>query len=286
MKSTLWGVACLGVVLFLSTLTVALAEEKAAPTKGETPPPREGAPSAKSQATEEAPPGAALPAAIGMVELPLEGKKVVGRVIFEDEQTIRVEPFGAGVIGYRKDVMGAIRRFTLSREAYYAEYGDYYHDRAWSVEDALAEFNKARQAYGKALAYAASDEERARLKTKLDSVLADQDAWQTEAIRKADVEKARQQAELVKLERQMTEEKLAAFRRQDQTIRELQTAMAEMQRRTQFLLNTMQDVDRRIQALERNLAMIDRVNAAFLDLRQSLIDLKARVDRLEHPIPR
>ena len=227
-----------------------------------------------------------------MVEVSLDGKKLAGRLISEDDQQVRVEPFGAGVIGYRKANLAGVRRFTLSRGSYYEQYGDYYRDHAWKAEDAPGEFINARLAYEKAYVYAESSESRARLGAKVQAVSADREEWQREAARKAELEKLHQEAELAKVQRELTAEKLAAFQRQDLIIRDLQIALRDAQQRLGFLANALADADRRIADIQRDLEGMDRLeavfvtNAVFLDLKREHMALQREVDRLGRSMQR
>jgi len=262
------------------------AEQAASDERAAAPATREAVSAAPTEPLPE--PAGAVP----MVEFALEGTKVRGRLISETDQLIRVEPLGGGTIGYRKDAVGDLRRFSLSGEAYHEEYGDYWHERAWTADDPSAEFAKARQALQKALLYAGSDDARARLNAKLQAVSADREEWQKEALRKAEVEAARQQADLARAQKELTQERLAALKRQEQDIQRIQAALGETQRQIQHLLNVAVDVGRRLDRLEEDMDRLDRLDtifitqSVFLDLKRAHLELKRQVDRLEQMIRR
>jgi len=273
-----------GAVLLGGAALAGAAEQEAA-DKPTPPPGTQEAVSAEAAGLPTEPDGA-----VPMVELSLEGTTVRGRLISETDQVIRVEPFGGGTIGYRKDAVGSLRRFSVTGEAYYEEYGDYWHERAWTAEDAPAAFIRARQALQKALLRVRHEEARARLNAKLQAIAADREEWQKEALRKAELDAVRRQAELAELEKELTQEKIAALKRQDQEIQRLQVALGETQRQTQHLLNVVVDIGRRLDRLEDDVDRIDRLDAVFithsvfLDLKREHLQLKREVERLEQAV--
>lgn len=268
----------LAAVLLWAAMTsiTALAEEEAPPAAAETP------------EVEVAP----AEGTVQMVELTLEGRKVSGRVVFEDDELIRVERLGAGVIGYRKDLVREVNRFTISPEAYLERVGDHHHTAAWDSEDSPALFIKARQAYQRALAQSAGTQNRARLSAKLDAIDADRAEWQKEALRREEIHRARHETELVKLEMEVARQKLAALKRQDEQIQQLWAALREMEQHRAYVLAALDDFGRAIEDLEEDvdrLRDLDRIyirNTVFLDLKRSHMDLKRRVDRLAQGIPK
>jgi vacuolar-type H+-ATPase subunit I/STV1 len=277
MKTMGKGTAWLALSVILLAVSTRGEEQKPAPAPNE----------AQAEAAQPAAPGGA---SVDMAELALEGRAVRGRVVFENDQVIRLESPDGGVIGYPKESIGGLRRFTLSRGAYEEEHGDYCRQHARQAEDALSEFAKARQAYQTAMAYAASDADRLRLKAKLEAVAAERDEWQADEARKAQIEKMRQEAELIKLEKQLTQEKLAAFRQQEEDLRRLQVAFRDSQLQMQQFANAIADLARRMDALERYMDDLERrqavfiTNTVFLDLKRAHSDLQREVERLEREV--
>ena len=92
-----------------------------------------------------------------MVELRLDGRTVQGRLVFENDDVVRVESLGRGVIGYERASIRDMRRFAIPESAFYEQQGDYVHDRAGRGES-LKSLKSARRFYEKALLAAATDE--------------------------------------------------------------------------------------------------------------------------------
>ncbi|MHC4592658.1 MAG: hypothetical protein ACYS8L_08195 [Planctomycetota bacterium] len=246
-------------------------------------------------AEEEAPPPAAeapeaevAPAegVVEMVELTLEGRKVRGRVVFEDDELLRVERLGAGVIGYRKELVKEVKRFTMSPEAYLEQIGDHHHAGAWDSEDSPAPFIKARQAYQRALAQSTGTQDRARLSAKLEALAADRVEWQKEALRREEIRQARHETELIKVETEVARQKLDALKRQEEQIQQLWAALRQMEQHRAYVLAALDDFGRALEDLEEDvdrLRHLDRIyirNTVFLDLKRSHMDLRRQVDRL------
>jgi len=231
--------------------------------------------------------GAATQGEVQMAELQLAGRTVEGRLVFEDDKIVRIESIGAGVIGYGRANIREIRLFIIPESAFQERYGDYYHERAWGVDDAPAELARARQAYDQALLLAGTDEARKRLRAKLDVLAADREEWQLEVLRAQELARARHQTELARLETQLTKEKIEALRRQEQELQALRTAVRRMETDSRLLLRMVEDLQADVRELEedvddvRNLGNVFIRTSVFLDLRRSHERLEREVRRLE-----
>jgi hypothetical protein len=234
---------------------------------------------------EEAPPAAAPADGIEMAEITLDGRTVRGRVVAETEEMIRLESFD-GTVGYRKGNVTDLRRFTLSTAAYYEERGDHYHERAWEAEDPPAAFGRARRAYERALAHAREPDLRGRIEAKLASLSAEREEYHAEALRRQELARARQEAELIELEKQLTQEKLLALQRQEQQIRDLAAAYRQVHQELRIALDRLDRIERDIVDLEDDLDDIFIRHSVFLDLKRSHLRLEREVRRLERGLDR
>ena len=200
---------------------------------------------------------------IDMVELTLQRDKLRGRLLFENDESLNVEPVGGGAIGYRKENVVGIRRFTVPAIDYYVEVGTFHRQQAWKVDDAPTMFVKARQAYQKAQALADSEGSRARMDTLLEAVTTERQQWQHEMLQKEQLARARYETELARLKRDLTQGELTTVANHTEAILELQTAVRELGR-------DLHNLTRRIVS-----------NESFLDLKRSHERLERDVDRLE-----
>jgi hypothetical protein len=237
---------------------------------------------------QEAPPARAeAPSSerVQMAEIVLDGQTVRGRVLADTDELIRLESLH-GTIGYRKDSISELRRFTVSRTAYYEERGDHHHERAWDAEDPADAFIHARRAYQQALAHAQDAVDRDRIEAKLEGVASEREQYHQEALRRQEVARARQEAALIELEKQLTEEKLRALRRQEQEIRELATAYRQVHQELLIALDRLDRIERDIAELEDDLDDIFIRHSVFLDLKRSHLRLERVVRRLERSLER
>jgi hypothetical protein len=234
--------------------------------------------------------GNVLPASsseVPMAEFQSGGRSVTGRIVQEDETTIVVETAAGGSIGYQKEGLRALRRYTVSLTAYYEGTGDYYHDRAWTAEEPDVDHMRARQAYRRALLAASTPEDQQRVTAKLEALAEDRQEWQAEAVRREEVKRAAQEAELARIQTELAQESLVRIARHEQTMRD----MAEMIRRLQGemirLARMVENLEDQIEDLEDDIYRAyarDRVyvtNAVFVDLRNRHFELERRVKQLE-----
>jgi hypothetical protein len=261
------------IMLALASLTLAAA------------PAAEPQPEPAAEAQEHAAPEA--DGMVPMVELMLQGRTVEGRLVYEDEQIIRVEALGAGIIGYVRSTIREVRRFTITESAYHERLGDHHHGLVWATEDAPTEFARARQEYQRALLAADADEDRVRLKTKLDVLAADRDEWQREVLRAQQLDLARHEVDLAILEKQLTKERIEAVQRQEQELQALRAAVQRMQADGQVLTRMVEDLRADLQDLEEDVDDLDDLDSffvrtnVFVDLRRSHERLEREVQRLQ-----
>jgi hypothetical protein len=227
---------------------------------------------------------------VSMVELTLSGRTVEGRLVYEDDKIIRIEPIGTGTIGYALNTIRGIRRFSIPASEFDERCGEYYQDHAWTANDPPAEFVRARQAYNRALLAATDDEARTRVKAKMEILTADRNEWQQEALREQDLELGRHQIDLVVLERQLTKQKIDALARQEQQIQDLQDAVRRIEDDAQTLAGTVDDLQADVLDMADevgNLQNLDDIyvrNDTFADLRRAHEALEREVQRLNRAL--
>jgi hypothetical protein len=261
LAAALGGVVCLGVF--------AMPVREAAESRGEAPPA-----------------GSAADARIPMAEIRLERKVVVGRIVHEDDEMIRVEPIGMGAIGYRKDTLQELRRFSLSPSAFAERAGDYCLEQAPGSNDALAEFAKASAAYQKALILTQDPDDVERLNRKLAAVTAGRQDWHDAEMQRQEVTRAQAETELLEVEKQLAAGKLAMLEQQERALQQLGQVVTQIDQQVKFLTAAVDQMNRHVTALAgqveemRNDALdLDR-NADFRDLRASVNRLRRDVDYL------
>ncbi len=242
-------------------------------------------------ARQKAPPAEETRDTVRMMELTLDSRRVKGRLVRETEETIRIESLGGGAIGYRKENIREVRRYSIPAADYYAMLGEHYQQKAWELEEAPTLFVKARQAYRKALE-SAEEDRRARFRRRLEALSEERKEWQEEALRRQRVEKAAQEAELARIEKELAEEKLATVRRHEEVIRGLQSTMREVGRQVEELYYLTDALERGLLNLEDDVEDLERRDSAFItsrifvDLRSSHKRLERKVDRLERKLRR
>ena len=268
MKARMW------VVLALAALTVA-----AAPVAE---PRIETVADPVADAAEVAAPGDMVP----MIELVLPGRTVRGRLVREDEDLIRVQAVGTGVIGYARATVREMRRFSVTKGAFAEMEGDYHHKIAWDADDGPAEFVRARQAYQRALVAADTDGDRARVQAKLELLAGDRREWQQEALRAQELAIGLHEIEIAALETQLTRQKLEMLQRQAQDIEALKAAIQQIQADGQLLTRMVKELEADLIDLEEEVDDLDdldnfyvRTNV-FHDLRRSHERLEREVQRI------
>jgi hypothetical protein len=242
--------------------------------------------SGRAPAQQEA---AAPPVAAGdevaMAEVVLNGTTARGRIAYEDDETIRIETVAGSVIGYRKDRVTELNRFTLHPSTYHELRGDHQHERAAELPDPFAALTRARQAYQRALAHAPSEKDRSRIQAKLQGVAAEREEIHNESLRQEEVARAREETELARIERQLTEEKLEALKRQEGDIRRLARQVTDLAHELEAIKDSVNRLERRIEDLDDDLDRLDRFDRIFI--RQSVfVDLQREHERLEREVER
>ncbi len=279
----------------LAMVAVLLAVARVAPAQEEDAPAVEtGAAAAATAGDGPAadPEPAPLPEGeMEMVKVSIGGRTVLGRVVSEDDTIVRIEAVGGGVTGYDKRTVG-ITRFTVSRSGYHEQHGDHYRQKAWDSDDAPGRFVRARIAYQEALAHAESEKDGSRIQKKLAAMEGEREEWHAEGMRRIEEERARREIELLRLEAQLTEEKLAALARQDEQIRKMALALQRIQEENRYIVNRLGEIDDGLDELDddidrlRNLDRHYTRTTIFLDLKGSHDRLAREVDRLRREMGR
>jgi hypothetical protein len=227
-----------------------------------------------------------------MVEVHLEGRTVRGKLLQETDELVRVESIGGGTIGYRREDVKRIVRSEVPATSYHEQVGDHFRERAWEADDAPTMFAKARQAYRRALEHATEEGRRRHLEAKLENLARDRQDWQEDAIMREEVRKAAHEAELARLEKELTEQKLATLRRHEQVIRQMQDTVGSLQDETRRLGYAIETMSRRIEEVEDDidwLARRDRsfiTSTVFVQLKSAHRSLERKVDQLARDVRR
>jgi len=245
-----------------------------------------------------APSQAETPRTVPMVRLTLDnGQKITGMLQKEDEATLYVTSLGGGTIGYRRDLIKELSRFTLPTGEYAEQAGDFLAEQLWKVEDASAAYVSARQQYRQALSQTTTARDHQRLLGKLDALEKEREAWQAEMLRRAEAEKAQQESELIRLEKELAEQKLATLRDHEGRLqqvelltRQFQIALRQLQDQTDRIGRAVEEIDRDLAIVEddvEDLERLDRIfvtNTVFVDLRRRHEELRREVQRLQRSL--
>ena len=106
-------------------------------------------------------------------------------------------------------------------------------------------------------------------------------------LRAQELERARHQTQLARLETQLTEEKIKALRRQEQELQALRTVVRRMETDSRLLLRMVEDLEADVRELEddiddvRNRDNVFIRTSVFVDLRRSHERLEREVQRIE-----
>ena len=202
-------------------------------------------------------------APVAMVELTFtDGKTVTGRLLKEDDQAVQVSALGGGggSIGYQRATIRSIRRFTMSASQFAEQAADLLAGQLWKVVDAPGTFVKAREQYRAAMALAPAAEDRDRLQAKLDSLEHEREAWQAETLRRSEVQKAKDEAELVRLQKDLTQQQLAALQAYELRLRQVEQNV----RQTMLAIIELQDTSTRMGQNLNDLNNLQRNNPVFV----------------------
>lgn len=231
----------------------------------------------EERAVAPAPVTAQATDAVPMVEIRLDRKVIVGRIVHEDDESIRVEPIGSGAIGYRKAQVDIARRFTISLAEHQEQVGDHHLERATEGDDALANFAKARAALQKALALSSDPAADERLMRKIESVAQGRNDWHEEQMRQQQLAKIQAETELAQIEKQLAVGKMALLAKQEQALDQLSRAAVELERRTELLWTKYEDTQRKVDAIARDM---DDFRDDFAQVPRDLASLKRSYERL------
>ena len=225
---------------------------------------------------------------IKMADFSIRGRLVRGRITHEDDKTIKIEQIGAGEIGYDKALIADLKRYALSRSEYNEMLGDFYADKTWDFKDDEDDFVQARRSYEKALAGALEEGAEERLQNKIGHILKERNEWQQEAIMRVELQKAEDEAEAARLQKELTQKNLDAADRFGELADKLQGRVGRLESNADLLARELRDVNRVISDMRRDIERLeDDVRAptvVIYSLRRSFDSLTSRVDSLERQI--
>jgi len=227
---------------------------------------------------------------VKMAEFLMRGGIVRGKIIYEDDDIIKIQRLGAGEIGYDKALIEELRRYTLSRSEYNEILGDHYADKTWDFEDDETEFLLARRAYQRALAGALDEKARDRLQKKLENILAERNEWQEEAIRRLQLQKVEDEAEAARLQKELTKKNLEAADKFGELAEKLQERVGRLESNSDLLARKIRDIGRVVSDMRRDIERLEdevrRPTVVIYSLRRSFDTLVSRVDALERRVNR
>lgn len=210
-----------------------------------------------------------LPDHVPVVELQLSGRTVRGRLMAESDDALRVEAPGAGTIGYSKESVQDVRRFTVPAHDYLEQVGDHYAERMWDSPDAPSLFARARRAYAEAHDRAPTPGAQERLEEKVARLEAEREAWQQEKLRRDELARAEAETEAARLGRELAERKLASLER-------VQQQLADQQQLMQRLTSELAQLSAEARGMSRDLALLARQ----MDYLEDEVEELAHLDRI------
>jgi hypothetical protein len=253
------GVAMLAAALVVSVVLAAEQQEGPAAASGTAAPE-----AAVPEVVVGLPPGQA-PAPVPMVELTFEGgKTVTGRLIREDAQVVQITSLGGSSMGYPRALVQGVRRFSLSPADYSEQAGDFLAGQIWTAKEGSGVYVKAREQYQAALLLAAADQDRGRVQARVAALERERDALQAEALRQQDLQKARDEADLVRLQQKLTQEQLAAMqtfeprlKQVEQGLNQTKLAIVALQDAANNISRTLDDQGRQLARMQDDLTILE-----------------------------
>ncbi len=238
----------LGVVALVALASLALAAEQGAPP---------------------------APPAVPMVELTFDdGAGVTGRLVKESDQTVQVTSFAGSTIGYARTHIESVRHFSLPAGAFAEQAGDYQTGQLWKAADGPGAYVKARDQYVQAMLLAATPEDRDRIEAKTALLEKERDALQAEAMRKAEAQKAADEADAARLQKQLTQQQIAS----------LQALAPRMQQLEQGLRQTNQAIVATQNAATANGQYLSDLAAQLSAIRNELTTLEYNIIYVPYPV--
>jgi hypothetical protein len=189
-------------------------------------------------------------------------------------------------------IPGDIERYHISHLEWVEKGGDLRRGRALDSKEPSVELLQALHAYQQALVLAADPKDRERLDAKVGMVLQLQEAWHNESLRRQELGIMVQEAELLKLEKELTAEKLAALKQQGVEVARLRAEVERLREDDRRIARAFDEISQAVIALEEDiddLRGFDRVFVTindFGDLRSDLENLERQVRRLQARVSR
>ncbi len=275
---------------FVAVLAVALGSAVLGATAA-----RQGPPTPKLPAALPAD-DAALP--VLLVELTFnDGHRLTGKLAKEDDQSVSVTTLSGSTVAYPRSTLKDVQKYTMPAAGYAEQVGDYLSRGLWRAEDPPDTYVKAREQYQTALTLSPAAKDHQRLVEKMEALEKERDAYQTEMVRRSDVKKAQDQAELTRLETEVARQKLSTLRdhevrlqQQETQLRQLAVALSALQQQADATDTTVDDLDINLTQLSQDLddlaaeAETYVTQASFDDLRKLYDALKADVQRLQRAL--
>jgi hypothetical protein len=194
---------------------------------------------------------------VRMVELTLkDGSTVNGRLVKEDDQTVQVTLPAGSSIGYARSSIQTERDYTLSAGAFAEQAGDYAAGQMWKSSDGAAAYTKARDQYQDALLLAATAEDRARVQTKVADLEKEREDQNAEAVRERELQKAKDEADLVKLQQTQVQQQMAALQTLSPRLQQLEQGLRQTNQAIVVLQNAVASSGAALDTLSRQIASL------------------------------
>jgi archaellum component FlaC len=215
---------------------------------------------------------------VRMVEFRINERRVVGRLLEENEDSVRVRIPGSGTITFARGNVRDLKRYTVGRALYEEKLGDYYLDKTWDFENDEQEFANALKAYLQAIAAASESEQKERLRSKYRGSAEQRRAWQEESMRREKLQQARDRSEAARLQKELAQKKLDSFENLAKTVKELQSSAGQIREKTSSIDARLSQATRHINKLRD---LLKRNWRALSRLHEDVEWLEDEVDDLE-----
>lgn len=223
---------------------------------------------------------------VRMVEFRMKERRVVGRLVDEKEDSVKVRIPGSGTITFEKGSVRGLKRYTVSRTLYHEKLGDYYLDQTWDFETDEKEFANAIKAYLQAIAGAPEGEQKQRLRSKYKGAAEQRRAWQEESMRREKLKKTQAQAEAARLQKQLARKKLDEFQKLARTVKKLRSDTTALSKKVSGVGTDLGKLQRHAVALEelvkRNRRSLHRLHEDVEWLEDEVDDLEDHIDHDHH----
>lgn len=261
--------------------TFVLLMRPAAPAEDGKPQP---GPDAEETEQQQAAP-AATPQ-VRMAEFRINDRRVVGRLIDENEESVKVRIPGSGTITFAREHVRDLKSYAVSRVLYQEKLGDYHIEQTWDFKNDERDYANALKAYLQGIAASSDGERKERLRNKYRGASEQRRAWQEESMRREKLAQARAQTEAARLQEELARKKLDEFEALAKAVRELRSdADALYEKISGFhtrLSRAERNLDRQGELIQRNRRSLHRLYRDMEWLKDEVDDLEDHFHHRHH----